>query len=431
MVQTIIVVGGQWGDEGKGKIVDFLAEKADLVIRYAGGNNAGHTVVVNGKKFKFHLIPSGIVHEGKLNIIANGTVVDPEVLVEEIENLEKMGFKIDDSRLIISSNAHTILPKHREEDNPKKDPHAKMIGTTGRGIGPCYRDKIARKGMRISDYVESSNSKIAEKIKPLVKDTCFIINEAIEKGKKVLFEGAQGTLLDVDHGTYPFVTSSNPTAGGALTGTGVGPTKIDAVIGVFKAYTTRVGAGPFPTELGTEEQTNKEGTWDKIEDVYDEALKEALEKANAGDEYYQGKYMRLKGKEYGTTTGRPRRTGWFDAVAARYAVVINGMSSIAITKLDVLQGLKKIKICVAYEVDGKRTTNFILNTKKLTRARPIYEEMPGWDEDIGDAKSFEDLPRNAQNYLKRLEDLCKTRISIISVGPRRDQTIVVDDNNLF
>ena len=216
-----------------------------------------------------------------------------------------------------------------------------------------------------------------------------------------------------------------------MTGTGVGPTKIDAVIGVFKAYTTRVGAGPFPTELGTEEQTNKEGTWDKIENVYDEALKEALEKANAGDEYYQGKYMRLKGKEYGTTTGRPRRTGWFDAVAARYAVVINGMSSIAITKLDVLQGLKKIKICVAYEVDGKRTTNFILNTKKLAGAKPIYEEMPGWDEDIGDAKSFEDLPRNAQNYLKRLEDLCKTRISIISVGPRRDQTIVVDDNNLF
>ncbi|RLI73132.1 adenylosuccinate synthase [Archaeoglobales archaeon] len=431
MVQTIIVVGGQWGDEGKGKIVDFLAERADIVIRYAGGNNAGHTVVVGDRKFKFHLIPSGIVHENKLNIIGNGTVVDPEVLVDEIETLEKMGFKIDETKLVVSSSAHTILPKHREEDNPQKDPHAKMIGTTGRGIGPCYRDKIARKGIRISDYIESSSSETAKKLKPLIKDTCFIINEAIEKGKKVLFEGAQGTLLDIDHGTYPFVTSSNPTAGGALTGTGIGPTKIDSVIGVFKAYTTRVGAGPFPTELGTEEQTNKEGTWDKIEPVYDEALKEALEKANSGDEYFQGKYMRLKGREYGTTTGRPRRTGWFDGVAAKYAVMINGMSSIVITKLDVLQGLEKIKICTAYEVDCEKTTKFVLNSKKLAKAKPIYEVMPGWNEDISDAKSFDELPKNTQNYLKKLEEVCRAKISIISVGPRRDQTIIADDSDLF
>ena len=429
MVNTIIVVGGQWGDEGKGKIVDFLAEKADVVIRYAGGNNAGHTVVVGENKFKLHLIPSGIVHENTLNIIANGTVVDPEVLINEIETLKRMGVNVD-NRLILSSNAHTILPKHKEEDNPKKDPHAKMIGTTGRGIGPCYRDKVARKGMRISDFVESE-SEIGKKLKPFVRDTCFIINEAIDSGKKVLFEGAQGTLLDVDHGTYPFVTSSNPTAGGALTGSGVGPTKIDSVIGVFKAYTTRVGAGPFPTELGTEEMTNEEGTWDKIEPVYEEALKEALEKANSGDEYYQGKYMRLKGMEYGTTTGRPRRTGWFDGVAAKYAVMINGMSSIAITKLDVLQGLKTIKICVAYELDNEITENFVLNTKKLARVKPVYEEMDGWDEDIGNAKSFEDLPINAQKYLKRIEEICGAKISIVSVGPRRDQTIVIDSSTLF
>ena len=428
MTQTIIVVGGQWGDEGKGKIVDFLAEKADVVIRYAGGNNAGHTVVVGDKKFKFHLIPSGIVHQ-KLNIIGNGTVVDPEVLVSEIESLEKMGFKIDD-KLVVSSSAHTILPKHREEDNPKKSLQAKKIGTTGRGIGPCYRDKIARTGMRISEFVES-DSEIARKIKPLVRDTCFIINEAIESGKRVLFEGAQGTLLDIDHGTYPFVTSSNPTAGGALTGTGVGPTKIDSVIGVFKAYTTRVGAGPFPTELGSEEQTNAEGRWDDVEAKYREALEEALKKANEGDEYYQGKYMRLKGMEYGTTTGRPRRTGWFDGVAARYSVMINGMSAIAIMKLDVLGGLKRIKICKAYEVDGEVTENFILNTKKLWEVKPVYEEVPGWEEDIGDARSFDELPENARNYLKKIEETARAKIAIVSVGPRRDQTIVLDESPLF
>jgi adenylosuccinate synthase len=429
MVQTIVVLGGQWGDEGKGKIVDFLAEKADVVIRYAGGNNAGHTVVVGEKKYKFHLIPSGIIH-GKLNIIANGTVVDPEVLVHEIETLENMGFKVDENTLIVSSSAHTILPKHREEDNPAKSTHAKKIGTTGRGIGPCYRDKIARTGMRISEYVES-DSRYVEKIKPLVRDTCYIINDAIDSGKRILFEGAQGTLLDIDHGTYPFVTSSNPTVGGALTGTGVGPKKIDSVIGVFKAYTTRVGGGPFPTELGTEEQTNAEGVWENIEPEYEEHLREALEKANEGDEYYQGKYMRLKGKEYGTTTGRPRRTGWFDGVAAKYSVMINGMTSIVITKLDVLQGLKRIKICTAYEFDGKKTDRFILDSKKLAKVKPVYEEMPGWDMDISGVKSFDELPENARNYLKRLEEICGARISIISVGPRRDQTIVVDGKDLF
>lgn len=267
--------------------------------------------------------------------------------------------------------------------------------------------------------------------KPLIKDTCYIINEAIDSGKKVLFEGAQGTLLDIDHGTYPFVTSSNPTAGGALTGTGVGPTKIDSVIGVFKAYTTRVGGGPFPTELGTEEETNREGRWEDIVKDYDVILKEALEKANEGDEYYQGKYMRLMGKEYGTTTGRPRRTGWFDGVAGRYAVMINGMTSMAITKLDVLTGLKRIKICVAYEIDGKTTDRFILNTDRLYDVKPVYEELPGWDEDISEARSFDELPENAKNYLKRLEEICGAKISLISVGPRRDQTIVVDDRDLF
>ncbi|MBO8183068.1 MAG: adenylosuccinate synthetase [Archaeoglobus sp.] len=429
MTQTIIVVGGQWGDEGKGKIVDFLAEKADVVVRYAGGNNAGHTVVVGEKKFKFHLIPSGIVHQ-KLNVIANGTVVDPEVLVSEIDNLERMGFKIDESKLVISSNAHTILPKHKEEDNPQKSEQAKKIGTTGRGIGPCYRDKIARTGMRISEFVKA-DSEIATRLRPLVKDTCFIINKAIDEGKRVLFEGAQGTLLDIDHGTYPFVTSSNPTAGGALTGSGVGPTKIDSVIGIFKAYTTRVGAGPFPTELGSEEQTNAEGRWEDIAANYEKALEEALGKANEGDEYYQGKYMRLKGVEYGTTTGRPRRTGWFDGVAARYSVMINGMSAMAIMKLDVLGGLRKIKICTAYEVDGEVTENFVLNTEKLWKVKPIYEEMPGWEEDISGAKSYEDLPEEAQNYLKRIEEIANAKIAIVSVGPRRDQTIILDEKPLF
>ncbi|AGK60945.1 Adenylosuccinate synthase [Archaeoglobus sulfaticallidus PM70-1] len=427
MAQTVIVVGGQWGDEGKGKIVDFLAEKADLVIRYAGGNNAGHTVVVDEKKYKFHLIPSGIIH-GKLNVIGNGTVIDPDVLISEIEQLEKMGIQVDESKLVVSSSAHTILQKHKDEDNPEKNPLSKKIGTTGRGIGPCYRDKIARKGIRLGEYVEKEN---IERLKPLIKDTCYIINEAIDSGKKVLFEGAQGTLLDIDHGTYPFVTSSNPTAGGALTGTGVGPTKIDSVIGVFKAYTTRVGGGPFPTELGTEEETNREGRWEDIVKDYDVILKEALEKANEGDEYYQGKYMRLMGKEYGTTTGRPRRTGWFDGVAGRYAVMINGMTSMAITKLDVLTGLKRIKICVAYEIDGKTTDRFILNTDRLYDVKPVYEELPGWDEDISEARSFDELPENAKNYLKRLEEICGAKISLISVGPRRDQTIVVDDRDLF
>lgn len=429
MVQTIVVVGGQWGDEGKGKIVDFLAEKADVVIRYAGGNNAGHTVVVGDKKYKFHLIPSGIIH-GKLNIIANGTVVDPEVLVEEIENLEKMGFKIDDTKLVLSSTAHTILPKHKEEDNPSKSAHARKIGTTGRGIGPCYRDKIARTGMRIAEYIET-NGKYAKKLRTFVKDTCYIINEAIEGGRKVLFEGAQGTLLDIDHGTYPFVTSSNPTVGGALTGTGVGAKKIDSIIGVFKAYTTRVGGGPFPTELGTEEQTNAEGVWEDIEKEYESLLDESLRKANEGDEYFQGKYMRLRGKEYGTTTGRPRRTGWFDGVAGRYAVMINGMTSMVITKLDVLTGLKKIKICIAYEVDGEITDKFVLQSDKLYRVKPVYEELDGWDEDISNARSFEDLPENTKIYLQRLEEICRAKISIVSVGPAREQTIVVDGRDLF
>ncbi len=418
MSKTIVVVGGQWGDEGKGAIIDYLAEKADVVARFAGGNNAGHTVVVGNEKFKFHLIPSGIVHN-KLNIIGNGAVVDVDVLVKEIEGLENRGFKIDEKNLIISSTAHVITKKHIDEDKAG----GKKIGTTGRGIGPCYRDKIARVGKRICDFVKEDSS-LARRIKPLVKDSCFVVNGAIDSGKNVLIEGAQGTLLDVDHGTYPYVTSSNPTAGGACTGLGIGPTRITNVIGVFKAYTTRVGRGPFPTEQGTDEQTINENKEEGLSE-------EDIRKANEGDPYYVGKVLRKQGGEYGTTTGRARRTGWFDAVAARYAVLINGLSSIVITKLDVLSHLKKIKICTSYRVGDKIVDRFPLSLEILEKAKPVYIEMPGWDDDLSKVTNLEQLPENARNYLNKIEELVGKKICIVKVGPKRSQTIVLRKEELF
>ncbi len=429
MAKTIVVVGGQWGDEGKGAIIDFLAEKADVVARFNGGNNAGHTVCVKDDIFKFHLIPSGIVHK-KLNIIGNGTVIDPKVLVKEIEGLENRGFKINDNNLVISSNAHVITERHIEEDKTDK-----LIGTTGRGIGPCYRDKISRTGKRISDFIKE-NTKEAKRIRPLVKDTYIIINEAIENKKNALLEGAQGTLLDIDHGTYPFVTSSNPTAGGACTGLGIGPTKINKVIGIFKAYITRVGSGPFPTELGTEKETKEEEPISKLkQELSNEGMeklhKKVVSKANEGDEYSKGRLLRMQGMEYGTTTGRARRTGWFDAVAAKYTITINGLDSIAITKLDVLTNLKKIKICTHYERDGKKTDTFPLNINELEKAKPVYTEMDGWDDELTKADDYEQLSDNAKQYLEKLEEILKIKICIVKVGPKRNQTIVLNKKYLF
>jgi len=419
MGKTIVILGGQWGDEGKGKIVDFLTEKADLVCRYAGGNNAGHTVVVGDTTYKFHLIPSGIVHKDKLNLIGNGTVIDPEVVVKEITNLEEQGFDVSEKNLVISSNAHVITSEQIEEDKKKGG----KVGTTGRGIGPCYMAKVERTGLRISDFVKG-DSKEAEKIRPLVKDTYLIVNDYLDNGKNVLIEGAQGTMLDIDHGTYPFVTSSNPTAGGACTGLGIGPTKIDNVIAILKAYTTRVGRGPFATELGTDEQTINESKESELK-------QEDIEKANQGDEYSQGYVLRKQGAEYGTTTGRARRCGWFDAVVAKYAVKINGLSSVVMTKLDVLSNLKKIKICTGYEIDGKKTDNFPLNLGDLEKAKPVYEEMDGWDDDLTGITSFDDLPENARKYVKRVEEIIKVPICIVSIGPKRSQTIVLKDEFLF
>jgi len=419
MSKVIVVVGSQWGDEGKGKIVDFLAEKADIVARATGGNNAGHTVVVGDEKFKFHLLPSGIIHKGKLSVCGNGMVIYPPQIVKEITELEGKGFTINDKNLNISSAAHVITEEQVELD--KKT--GKKVGTTGRGIGPCYMAKIERTGLRMSEFVKE-DSKEAKKLKPFVKDTYVVLNEAIEQGKNILVEGAQGTLLDIDHGTYPFVTSSNPTAGGACTGLGIGPTKIDSVIAIVKAYTTRVGRGPFPTEQGTDKQTMNE--------LKDEKLKpENILKANEGCAYCTGKVLRKRGAEYGTTTGRARRTGWFDAVIVKYAVRINGLTSIAVTKLDCFSDLKKIKLCVAYEINGKETENYPTNLEELEKAKPVYEEMDGWCCDISDIKKFEALPENAKKYLKRIEELAGVPVSILSIGPKRSQTMILDKGDLF
>lgn len=430
MGDSVVVVGAQWGDEGKGKIVDFLAEKADVVVRFNGGNNAGHTVIAGGKTFKLHLIPSGVVRK-KLIVIANGMVVDPKVLLEEIEMLRKMGFE---PNLAISEKAHVIMHYHRLFDS-SADKTGK-IGTTGRGIGPAYSDKAKRNdALRVIDLVSSGfkarmekilenkkgkllkfgviknekelakyksslakeYEKYAESLRPYVSDTAVLINEALDSGKNVLFEGAQGTLLDVDHGTYPYVTSSNTCAGGACTGAGVGPNRLKKIIGVTKAYTTRVGEGPFPTELKGEE----------------------------------GDMLREAGNEYGTTTGRPRRCGWLDLVILKYAKMVNGLTSLAVTKLDVLSGIEKIKVCTAYEINGKRTGHFPSSAEALEKAKPVYREMSGWGEwnenQVKEIvkRGFKSLPANAQKYLRFIEKQTGVPIGIVSIGPRRDETIVV------
>ncbi|QCQ92477.1 adenylosuccinate synthase [Rhodococcus sp. SGAir0479] len=424
---AIVLIGAQWGDEGKGKATDLLGGSLQWVVRYQGGNNAGHTVVLpNGDKFALHLIPSGILTPGVTNVIGNGVVVDPGVLLEELAGLEERD--VDTSGLLISADAHLIMPYHVAIDKvTERFLGAKKIGTTGRGIGPCYQDKIARVGVRVADVLDEKiltqkveaalefKNQVLVKIynrkaldpqqvvdevltqaagfKHRIADTRLQLNQALERGETVLLEGSQGTLLDVDHGTYPYVTSSNPTSGGAAVGSGIGPTRITTVLGILKAYTTRVGSGPFPTEL------------------FDN----------------HGEYLAKQGGEVGVTTGRARRTGWFDAVIARYATRVNGITDYFLTKLDVLSSLDTIPICVGYEVDGERVDEMPMTQTDVHHAKPIYEEMPGWWEDISHCRTFEELPVNAQNYVLRLEELSGARISCIGVGPGRDETIVRHD----
>lgn len=418
-----VIVGLQWGDEGKGKIIDLLAKDADYIVRYQGGNNAGHTVVVNGKSYIFHLIPSGILHKDKVCLIGNGVVIDPEALLEELKNLEKedVDFK---KRLKISSQAHVIFPYHRILDGLRESKRRLKIGTTGRGIGPCYVDKAARCGIRIGDLFNSviftqklkdnlsekneifrkvfkhrgfkfkdiykQYSGFARKLEPYICNAPLVLAQAQEEGKSILFEGAQGAFLDIDFGTYPFVTSSSTTAGGACIGAGIPVTKIDKVIGVVKAYTTRVGEGPFVTE-------------------FKPPLNELI---------------REKGREFGATTGRPRRCGWFDNVMVKFSCLVNGVSEAAVMKLDVLDELKTIKICTAYKYKGKVFDEFPYDLEVLTRARPIYEELPGWQENINSVRYYAELPMNARRYLDRLQELLRIKISYISVGSNREETII-------
>ena len=423
---TAMVIGAQWGDEGKGKATDLLGPRVDYVVKPNGGNNAGHTVVVNGQKFELKLLPAGILSENATPVIGNGVVVNPEALFAEIEGLQARG--ADTSKLKISANAHLVAPYHQTMDKvTERFLGKRAIGTTGRGIGPTYMDKVGRLGIRVQDILDESilRQKVegalrqknellvkvynrrhvevneivdyflsfAERLKPMIVDTTQLLNNALDEGKTLLMEGGQATFLDVDHGTYPFVTSSNPTAGGACVGSGVGPTRISRVIGIQKAYTTRVGAGPFPTEL-----------FDKM-----------------------GEFLRTTGGEFGVNTGRPRRCGWYDAVLARQAVRINGFTDLFITKLDVLTGLEKIPVCVAYEVDGVRFDEVPMTQTDFHHAKPVYEYFDGWSENISDAKSLADLPENARKYVHKLEELSGCRISAIGVGPDRDQTIVVRD----
>jgi adenylosuccinate synthase len=404
---NIAVVGMEWGDEGKGKIIDFLAEKADVIARFNGGNNAGHTIEVGNSKLVVHLIPSGVMHKGKLKVIGNGMVVDPKVLLREINMLAKSNIRIKPNDLVISENAHVVLPHHILEDKKAGG----QIGTTARGIGPAYTDKAARIGMKMYEFVDDAlfrrrfgehefykeYKQYSETLRPYVNDTTLLMNNALEKNQKILFEGAQGTLLDVDFGTYPYVTSSITTSGGVATGLGISPKKIQSVLGVCKAYKTRVGNGPFPSELSG-------STAQKLQKV---------------------------GKEFGATTGRQRRVGWFDALIGKYAVMVNGIDSIAITKLDVLTAVEKLKICVAYKYKGKTIKNFTTNMKILQNCQPVYEEMEGWWDDLTKMTSYSQLPGNAKKYLKRIEELLSVPISIISVGPRRDQTIVARDGYLI
>lgn len=421
-MSTVVLIGAQWGDEGKGKITDFLAEQADCVVRYQGGSNAGHTVVVGSEKFQLHLIPSGILYPEKLSVIGNGVAVDPVILFEELDGLQKRG--VDTSNLRISSRAHVLMPYHKVFDQLREETGERKIGTTKRGIGPLYTDKISRVGFRVidllddPDFPESLKSIVdeknillekvygekpfdtqalldeyrqyAERLRPMVADTSLLVNQAIDSGKKVLFEGAQGTLLDIDHGTYPYVTSSHPIAGGACVGAGVGPTKIHRVLGVVKAYTTRVGDGPFPTEL------------------FDET----------------GELIREKGDEYGTTTGRPRRCGWLDTVILKYSARVNGLTDLAITKLDVMDSFEKIKICTAYRYKGRILEEFPDSLQVLEDCEPVYIEVDGWQQDISNVTTFEELPPNAQNYINEIVRLSGVQHCILAVGPKRSQTIV-------
>ncbi len=426
---NVVVVGTQWGDEGKGKIVDLLTRYADYIVRFQGGNNAGHTLVVEGKQFIFHLIPSGILYENKKCMIGNGVVIDPEVLLAEMQELEENDLPVSPARLKISENAHLIMPYHKALDLNQEAAlkSSKKIGTTGRGIGPCYGDKILRKGIKIGDLLDENlfrdklkdnideknflltkrlNSEpvsfnaiykqfqvLAEKLAPYLGNVSVELDQARKSGKHILFEGAQGTQLDIDHGTYPFVTSSNTVAGNACTGSGFGPVHIDAVIGILKAYTTRVGSGPFPTEL------------------FD----------NTGEQ------LQRKGGEFGATTGRMRRCGWLDSVVANEAIRLNGITGLAVTKLDVLSGQPTVKIATSYEADGRVFKAMPSNIRLTEKVKPIYEEIQGWEEEIDAARSVQDLPMQARDYIKRIEDITETPAVIISVGPARDETLLLQN----
>jgi len=425
-MSNVAIIGAQWGDEGKGKIVDLFTHDADIIVRFQGGNNAGHTLVVNGQKTVLHLVPSGALHPDKLCVIGNGVVVDPEILIEEIDALKAQGHLHSDNQLRISEQAHVIMPYHKAIDLARERLRGKgKIGTTGRGIGPAYEDKVARIGIRFIDLLEEdtfreklernieeknfylkailqeraldfsemhdSYGRYREKLKGYVTNTGILLDQRIREGKRVLFEGAQGTLLDVDHGTYPYVTSSSTITGGACSGSGVGPQHIQQVIGISKAYTTRVGSGPFPTELDGPD----------------------------------GETLRREGAEFGATTGRSRRCGWFDAVSVRHAVRMNGLTGIALTKLDILTGFKKIPICTAYRYEGQTIREFPASSKVMAGAQPIYEELDGWSEHIDEVRKFSELPASAQRYVRRIEEVIGTEIILVSVGPGREQTIVL------
>ncbi|MGE5136353.1 MAG: adenylosuccinate synthase [Gemmatimonadota bacterium] len=419
---AIVLVGAQWGDEGKGKASDLLGDRVGYVVRYQGGNNAGHTVVIGDEHYALHLLPSGVLSPQVTPVIGNGVVIDPGVLLEEIDGLAERGVSCD--RLLISANAHLVMPHHRALDKvTERYLGNARIGTTGRGIGPTYADKVARVGIRVQDLLDpgilrqklelalreknqvltkvynrrgmdadavaEEYLRYGERLQQYVADTALVLNQALEAGETVLLEGAQATFLDVDHGTYPFVTSSSPTAGGACAGSGIGPTRITKVIGILKAYTTRVGAGPFPTEL-----------------------------LDA-----QGEWLRKAGGEFGVTTGRPRRCGWFDAVLARYATRVNGITDYFVTKLDVLSGLEKVPICVAYDVGGTRHDEVPMTQTEFHHAKPVFEYLDGWWEDLGEAREFTDLPPNAQAYVRALEDMIGAPVAAVGTGPRRDQTL--------
>ena len=429
-MSVVAIVGTQWGDEGKGKIVDLVSDKVDAVVRFQGGNNAGHTLVVNGKKHIFHLLPSGILHENMTCMIGNGVVIDPAVLIKEIERLEKEGIKITPDRLKISQHAHVIMPYHKALDNAREAKKgSKKIGTTGRGIGPCYEDKASRNGIRIHDLLKKEHLETklknildeknfmlqhyfksepiqfeqtleeyfqyGKRLSDYVDNISLLLDEFIKQGKNIMFEGAQGTFLDIDHGTYPYVTSSNTLAGNICCGAGIGPGKIDKVVGVVKAYSTRVGGGPFPTEL------------------HDEL----------------GLHLREAGGEYGSTTGRPRRCGWLDIVMIKKACRLNGLDGIIITKLDVLTGLKELKISIAYRVNGQEIYDVPPDLEAFEQCTPVYKTLPGWNEDIRNIRTFSELPENTKLYLKTIEELVGVPIYIVSVGPAREETIILE--NIF